>query len=263
MREKTLNLASCGVGRMGSLVAAIARERGHRVALELDSRTNVEGSGLTRETLGGVDVVLEFSRAPAALLNARRAAESGCAIVIGTTGWDDAPAAQDEFARLARVHGVGVLAAPNFSLGMRIFRRIVEAAAAAASRDGEVDLWIEEAHHAGKADHPSGTALMLARTALDRLPRKRSILTALPDGPVPKDGLLVTSARGGFEPGLHRVVIDSAEETITLVHRARSRRAFAAGAVRAAEWLAGRKGLFTLDDMLDDMPPDGGRGENP
>ena len=250
MTKKQLTVAACGIGRMGCLVASIARERGHRVALELSSMTNVEGSGLTPNALRGVDVVLEFSRASAALLNARRAAEAGCAVVVGTKGWESESTAQAEFARLAEVHGVGILAAPNFSLGMRVFRKIVEAAAAAASADEELDLWIEEVHHAGKADHPSGTALMLARVALERLPRKREILTELPAGAVPRDRLLVTSSRGGYEPGMHRVVIDGREECITLVHQARSRRAFAAGAVRAAEWLAGRRGLFTLDDML-------------
>jgi 4-hydroxy-tetrahydrodipicolinate reductase len=249
MTRKTLTFASCGIGRMGSLVASIARERGHRVALELDSKTNVEGSGLSREAMRGVDVVFEFSRAGAALLNARRAAEGGCAVVVGTTGWDEARA-REELMRLAEVHGVGIMAAPNFSLAMRIFRKIVEAAALAAANDAELDVWIEESHHAGKADHPSGTALMLARTALEHLPRKHDILTLLPDGPVPRDRLLVTSSRGGYEPGLHRVVIDGADECITLVHQARSRRAFASGAVRAAEWLAGRKGCYTLDDML-------------
>jgi len=248
--KTSLTLASCGVGRMGSLVAAVARERGHAVPLRLDSKSNVEGSGLSPEALRGVDVVLEFSRASAALLNARRAAEAGCAVIVGTTGWADESRAREELMRLAQAHGVGIIAAPNFSLGMRILRQLVEAAARAAGHDDELDVWIEESHHAGKADHPSGTALMLARTALEHLPHKHELLTELPPGRVPRDRLLVTSSRGGYEPGLHRIVIDGEDECITLVHQARSRRAFASGAVRAAEWLAGRKGWYTLDDML-------------
>ncbi len=250
MTDRKLAVAACGVGRMGAAVAAIAEERGHRVALRLDSRTNREGAGLSRESLRGVDVVLEFSVPATALINARRAAEAGCAVVLGATGWDREPGARDELARIQARTGAGILAAPNFSLGMRLFRKVVEEAAALVDADAELDIWLEEAHHAGKADHPSGTALLLARAILDRVERKRDLLAELPDGPVPPDRLLVTAARGGWQPGLHRVVIDGAEESITLVHEARSRRAFALGAVRAAEWLAGRQGLFTLDDMF-------------
>lgn len=246
---KRLSVTCCGSGRMGSLVAAIARERGHEVRV-LDSKSNAGGAGLSREALRGVDVVVEFSVASSALDNVRRAALAGCPIVLGATGWDREPGATDALRRIQEETGVGLLWSPNFSLGMHLFRKVVEEAASLLAADAELDAWIEEAHHAGKADHPSGTALLLARAILDRVPRKTGLLTSLPEGPVPRDLLLVASARGGHQPGLHRVVLDGAEESITLVHEARSRRAFALGAVRAAEWLAGRRGWFTLDDML-------------
>lgn len=242
--RRPLSLVLLGLGRMGRLVDDIARDRGHAVVARL-GREDSE-----RALPQGTDVAIDFSRAEAVLANARRAAEAGCDLVVGTTGWDRAAPARAELAALAERAGIGVVAAPNFSFGMFLFRRMAEHAARLAALDEDLDAWIEEAHHRGKADHPSGTALALANTVLGALPGKTSILSQLPEGPVPPDGLVVAVSRGGHVPGTHRLVLDGPDETITLEHAARSRRAFASGAVRAAEWVRGRKGIFTLDHVL-------------
>jgi 4-hydroxy-tetrahydrodipicolinate reductase len=245
MSEKRLKVAVIGHGRMGRLVEAIALERGHRVGAVFAG----PGAPATGE-LEGHDVAIEFTRPEAARANLERCLEAGVPVVTGTTGW----AGPEEMSRLRAVcesSGTGLLFAPNFAIGVFLFRRIVQRAAELIATDELFDLWIEESHHRGKADWPSGTALALANDALARLPRKTSIRHGAPDGPARPEELLVSSSRGGHEPGLHRVLIDAPDETIELVHRARSRRVFASGAVRAAEWLAGRDGFHSLADFLD------------
>ena len=185
--RQSLGLALCGRGRMGAMVADIARERGHRVLVQLGAAENPGGRGLSPSALEGVDVVADFSAAPAVLDNVRAAARAGRRVVLGTTGWDSQPAAHEELARIVKESGIGLIASPNFSLGMHLFKKLVETAASLAAADDEIDVWLEEAHHAGKADHPSGTALLLARSMLRRLPHKTGLLTSLPDGKVPHE----------------------------------------------------------------------------
>lgn len=264
MRDDTpaaepLTLGLLGTGRMGRLVESLALERGHRVGLRLDIHNNEGGTGLTERALAGIDVLIDFSQPGAVLQNVRGAAAHKKNMVLGTTGWDRTPGAAEEARRLVEEAGTGLIFSPNFSLGMRLFRRVAEAAADLAAADREIDVWIEEAHHRGKADHPSGTALALAHALLARLPGKERIVTTLPAGPVAPSDLVVTAARGGSVPGEHRVLLDAAEESIELVHRVRSRSTFALGAVRAAEWVRGRSGFFTLDDMLQAREEEGSR----
>jgi 4-hydroxy-tetrahydrodipicolinate reductase len=246
-----LTLAVIGRGRMGQLVAEVARERGHRVALQLGSRDNAHGAGLGAAALAGIDVALEFTTPEAAPANVERCLEGGVSVVSGTTGW----AGGERTARLAELaerRGAALVLAPNFALGVLLFRRLVQRAAELVAGDELLDLWIEEAHHRGKRDAPSGTALALAHDVLARLPRKQVLRTAAPEagGAARPEELVLVSARGGSEPGLHRVVVDAPDETIELVHRVRSRRVFALGALRAAEALGGRTGLVELEHLL-------------
>ena len=261
-RGRSLNIGVCGMGRLGKLIDGIATERGHVISLRLDAESNANGAGLTREALSGVDAIIDVSSAAAVETNVARAAAAGVNIVVGTTGWDRGALARERVEGIALEAGIGLLIAPNFALGARLFARIVEAAARICASQEELDLWIEEAHHRGKVDHPSGTALALARSVLAETPWKRTIVTELPDGPVPPESLVVSSSRGGYEPGLHRLIIDLPEENIEIRHVARSRRAFALGAVRAAEWIAGRQGVFTMDHVIGGAPDqDAPRGE--
>ncbi len=244
MSENPLRIAIIGHGRMGRLVEQIAVERGHRVGAVFGGPEPPASSELK-----GHDVAIEFTRPEAARANLERCLEAGVPVVTGTTGWAG-PEDFDALRESCESSGTGLLFAPNFAIGVFLFRRLVQRAAELMADDELFDLWIEESHHRGKADWPSGTALALAGDALERLPRKTSLRHGAPDGPARPEELLVSSARGGYEPGLHRVVIDAPDETIELVHRARSRRVFASGAVRAAEWLAGRGGFHSLTDFL-------------
>jgi 4-hydroxy-tetrahydrodipicolinate reductase len=236
---------------MGCLLREAAAERGHRVALELGSRDNRQGAGLTAAALAGVDVALEFTEPGAAAVNVERCLERGVDVVSGTTGWAD-PERLARLGALAASRGAALLVAPNFALGLLLFRRLVRGAAALAAEDELVDLWIEETHHRHKRDAPSGTALALARDVLDCLPRKQTVRAGGPQPGAPADPseLAVVSVRAGHEPGLHRVVLDSPEETIELVHRVRSRRVFALGALRAAEAIGSRTGLIELESLF-------------
>ena len=238
---RPLSLAVVGRGRMGRLVEAVARERGHRVELALSAAENPDGAGLNAQSLAGIDLAIEFSTPAAAPRNVEACLERGVSVLTGTTGWADAEGAA-RLGMLAERSGAALLIAPNFALGVLLFRLLVRRAAELLAGDDQgFDLWIEETHHKGKRDAPSGTALALAEDVLGRMPGLR------------REELPVRSTRGGHEPGLHRVVLDATDETIELVHRARSRRVFAVGAVRAAEWLGGRTeltGLVGLEDMM-------------
>jgi 4-hydroxy-tetrahydrodipicolinate reductase len=223
-------VALIGMGKMGRALAALAPDRGFRVVAELDP-ARPGYAGITRESLAGAQVAIEFTTPAAAPANARACAAAGCPVVVGTTGWyDQLPSVAAEIERV----GGAILTAPNFSVGVAVFDRVVaEAARLFAQLDG-FDAHLVETHHAAKKDAPSGTAGALARTASAALGR------AIP----------VTSIRTGHVPGTHEVVFDAPFEQVRLVHEARDRRVFAEGALVAARWLVGRRGAFTMADVL-------------
>ncbi|MFL5618692.1 MAG: 4-hydroxy-tetrahydrodipicolinate reductase [Gemmatimonadaceae bacterium] len=223
-------LALIGMGKMGRALATLAPERGFRVVAELD-RAQADYAGITRETLRGAQVAIEFTMPDAAPGNARACAAAGCPVVVGTTGWyDQLPAVAAEIERA----GGALLTAPNFSVGVAVFDRVVAEAAHLFAQLQGFDVHLIETHHAAKKDAPSGTAAALAKTASDGLGR-----------PVP-----VTSIRTGHVPGTHEVVFDAPFEQVRLVHEARDRRVFAEGALVAARWLVGRRGVYTMADVL-------------
>ncbi|MEO8561237.1 MAG: dihydrodipicolinate reductase C-terminal domain-containing protein [bacterium] len=223
-------LALIGMGKMGRALAALAPERGFRVVAQLDP-TRPDYAGVNAGTLAGAQVAIDFTAPDSAAANARACAAAGCPVVVGTTGWYDAlPAVAADIERA----GGAMLTAPNFSVGVAVFDRVVaEVARLFASLDG-FDAHLVETHHAAKKDAPSGTAGMLARTAEDALGR------AIP----------VTSIRVGHVPGTHELIFDAPFEQVRLVHEARDRRVFAEGALLAARWLVGRRGVFTMQDVL-------------
>jgi len=248
----SLRLAVIGRGRMGHLIAEVAVERGHTVVLHLGHEALAAGE-LTAPALAETDVVVDFSHGDAVPATVTTAAAAGVNVVLGTTGWDRDASVRAQLQATVEMSGIGLLDAPNLAIGMSRFRRLVELAARLYAGDADADMWIEETHHAGKVDHPSGTALALGEQILRQLPWKQHLGTQLPSGPLSRSTLLVSSVRAGRNPGEHRVLIDSTDEAIELVHRAHSRRVFASGAVRAAEWLFGRRGWFALDDFDADI----------
>ena len=226
-----VSLALIGMGKMGRALAALAPERGFRVVAELDP-ARPGYSGISRDSLSGAQVAIEFTTPDAAPSNVRSCAAAGCPVVVGTTGWySELPAITAEVER----SGGAILTAPNFSVGVAVFDRVVAEAARLFGQLGVFDAHLVETHHAAKRDAPSGTAGALAKTASGALGRE----------------IPITSIRTGHVPGTHEVVFDAPFEQVRLVHEARDRRVFAEGALVAARWIVGRRGVFTMADVLD------------
>lgn len=235
MTEASVRLAIIGLGRMGRAVEELASTRGFEIVARLDAAHNRDGGGITPESLRGAQVAVEFTEPGAALANIHAALAARCPIVVGTTGWyASLPLVLNE---VARTDGA-LLWAPNFSIGVHIFERVVEEAARLASTAPGFDAHIVETHHAAKKDAPSGTAGRLAQTVRHAAGRE-----------VP-----VTSIRVGSVPGTHELLLDAPFEQIRLEHVARDRRVFAEGALIAARWLVGRRGVFQMSDVLKTSP---------
>jgi 4-hydroxy-tetrahydrodipicolinate reductase len=242
-----LNIAIIGYGRMGKEVELVAKEKGLRVASIITEENNTGGLGITPDSLKGVDVCIDFSVPTAALDNIEAVADCGKSMVVGTTGWYDR---LEHVRKLVKEKKIGFLYASNFSLGVNIFSQIVMDASRLFDRYSDYDVSIHEVHHKGKADSPSGTALSLGSTILQSMKRKTELLHETPHGQIKPHQLHVTSTRIGSVTGTHTVLFDSECDSIELVHRAKGRRGFALGAVVAAEWLKGKKGFYTMRDVI-------------
>jgi len=225
-------LAIIGDGKMGQAIRQLAVERGWRVTALVGERENADGVGITRQSLGEPEVAVEFTQPDAAVANAVACLRAGVPVVVGTTGWYDS---LQQVTRIATETGTGLLWSPNFSLGVNVLIELSRYAARLMSKLEDFDAHIIETHHSKKKDAPSGTAIAIAKAASDALER-----------PIP-----TTSVRTGSVPGTHELVFDAAFEQLSLIHTARDRRVFAEGALTAADWLVGRKGVFTMRDVLE------------
>jgi 4-hydroxy-tetrahydrodipicolinate reductase len=219
-----------GHGRMGRLVESLAPGYGASVAGVIDEHSDARA--IADGSFGEVDVAIDFTLANAVPQNLPQLAARGISVVIGTTGWQaHEPAMRDVAAKA----GIGVLAASNFSLGMNVFQLVVEEAARRFAAHNEFGAWIHEAHHDQKKDAPSGTAMTL----------KQGIEAAGYARPID-----VSSTRAGSIPGTHTIGFDGPSETIELIHTVRDRAVFARGALTAAKWLVGKRGWFSMRDVL-------------
>jgi 4-hydroxy-tetrahydrodipicolinate reductase len=220
-----------GAGKTGSLVAEAARDRGHEVET-LRSGDNPRSSALTPAKLTSIDVVIDFTTPGCVLDHIRASVAAGKNMVVGTTGWyDEIPRVRDE----VEAHRTGFVFGSNFSIGVNLFFDLVRAACPALKHLYFPQIY--ERHHVDKKDAPSGTAATIQRIFEEHAGRE----------------IEITSFREGEVVGMHEVVLDSALDTIYLCHDAKSRRAFAEGAVRAAEWIAGKKGFFEFQDIWREM----------
>src|SRR5262245_51968073 len=221
-----------GYGRMGQLVGELAPQYECEVAGIVDPQTPSQSATLDDERLRGIDVAIDFSLPDAVPVNLPAIARLGLNAVVGTTGWrSHEPALR----KIVADSGMGIVAAPNFSAGVVMFEAIVARAAALAAAQPEFGAWLHETHHVMKKDAPSGTALLL-KSAMERAGYARPID--------------VSSTRAGYVPGIHTIGFDGPAESITLSHSARDRSAFARGALQAARWVAGKRGWFTMHDVL-------------
>jgi 4-hydroxy-tetrahydrodipicolinate reductase len=227
-----MRLAFVGDGRMSRAVQQLAAEHGHVIQGVITGAENRDGDALTRDRLQNAEVVIEFTRPASAPDNLLRLAALRLPTVCGTTGWQDR---LPEIAGAVTAHRAALLHSPNFSVGVQLFLRAARDLARRFAGWPGFEAFVVETHHAAKRDAPSGTALRL-----QDLLRAGDGARTFP----------ITSVRGGHAPGTHEVIYDAPFETIRLAHEARSRMAFAAGALQAAEWLRGREGVFTFDQML-------------
>jgi len=234
---------------MGRAVEEVAKARGHEVVACIDIDDSRQGGGIDRHRLGGADAAIEFTVPEAAVSNLVRLAECGIDTVSGTTGWFDR---LSEVEKAVEDAGTGLVYAPNFSLGVQLFFRLARLASRLADGLDEYDVHVAESHHRHKVDHPSGTAAKLAAILLEELSGKQRWELGTGDGAIDPAVLQVTSVRAGEVPGVHAVALEGPDDRIEVRHEARGRTGFARGAVAAAEWVHGRKGIFTLDDMLAD-----------
>ena len=217
---------------MGKLVDQLSESYGFEVVGRLDVDDNRGGAGITAELVREVDVAIDFSVAGAVVDTLPRLAAHGVNLVVGTTGW---AAEKDAMRKIVEDTGIGVVVAANFSLGVNLFLALAERAAQLFGSHEEFGAWIHELHHAAKVDAPSGTALAL-RQEMERSGYARTIDMA--------------STRVGAAPGTHTVGFDGPSETIALTHTTRDRATFARGALEAARWVQGRRGWFSMRDVL-------------
>ena len=236
-------LGLIGYGRMGHEVERLARDRGYELAAVFDSKN----LPLRERVDGVVDVLIDFSHPTAVWPNMQRLEGTPVPVVIGSTGWH---AHLDALTRMVDHHQMTVFHAANFSIGMNLFLRVARKAAALMNDFDDYDVWLHETHHCGKRDSPSGTAKVLGDILLEELDRKQQISIEPVQGLIPPGVLQMSSSRGDKVPGEHVVSFYYDADTLVLTHRARNRSGFALGALRAAAWVMGRKGMFTMDDML-------------
>ncbi len=229
-----MKLALIGYGAMGQLVAKLANEQGQELAVTFASRDGERGIDDLANSLRGCDVAIDFSAASAVRRNVEACARAGVPLVEGTTAWNDD---LDDVKKIVAEHDGALIYGANFSVGVQVYYRIAARAAELFRGLESYDAFIEEAHHKRKRDAPSGTAVHLRRLVAKALGR---------DVPV-------TSTRAGYIPGTHRLGFDSVADQIMLTHTARSREGFAAGALVAARWIVGRKGVYEFSEVFDEI----------
>ena len=221
-----------GYGKMGQLIGELAKSYDCEVAGIVDPMSSAHMGDIGDPRWEGVDVAIDFTSPDAVMTNVPALARRGINVVLGTTGWQQH---ETELRKAVADAGSGIVAAPNFSTGVALFEAMVAYAAKVMADQPEFGAWLHEAHHAMKKDVPSGTALKLKRTM------------ELAGYPRPID---MSASRAGYIPGTHTIGFDGPSESMTLTHTARDRSGFARGALAAARWVKGRRGWFTMQDVL-------------
>ena len=228
-----MKFALIGYGKMGKMVETVAVARGHDIVVKIDYAGNEQGQALTKANLGGCDAAINFGTPESAVMTIDKVTSLGVSMVVGTTGWNQH---QTEVKKMVETRNVGLVYGSNFSIGVNLFFRIAQIAAAKFREYPEYEPWIYEIHHSAKLDAPSGTALKLEQLVEGEYSGNKKIIPS--------------SNRAGAHPGTHTLGFDAQADTVTITHTARSRAGFADGAVRAAEWIATRKGFHEFSDTL-------------
>ena len=243
-----MKIALIGYGKMGHEIEQVLLSRGHSVALIIDQDN---AHDLCAEKLAGVDVAIEFTTPTTAYSNVRTCIECGTPVVSGTTGWHDK---LEELQALCREKNSSMIWSSNYSLGVNITFRLNRYLAELMNRFEGYNVAIEEIHHTQKKDAPSGTAITLASDIISRLDRKRSWHCIEPQKGEESDNkegsIEIVSLREGSVPGTHTVRYQSDDDILEIKHTLKSRSALATGAVIAAEFICGKVGVFTMDDLF-------------
>lgn len=237
-----MKVAIIGYGKMGHEIEQVLLQRGHSVALIIDQNN---ADDLCAEKLAGVDVAIEFTTPTTAYSNVRTCIECSTPVVSGTTGWHDRLV---ELQELCREKNSSMIWSSNYSLGVNITFRLNRYLAELMNRFDAYNVDIEEIHHTQKKDAPSGTAISLANDILARVERKSEWVN---EPTTNAEAIEITSLREGTVPGTHTVTYTSEDDKIEIKHTLFSRRALALGAVVAAEFIAPKKGVFTIDDLFE------------
>ncbi|MDR0785569.1 MAG: 4-hydroxy-tetrahydrodipicolinate reductase [Treponema sp.] len=256
-----MKIALIGYGKMGRRLEETAAFQEHETVAVIDPYTKektsllgalIEESIADSKNLGKADVALEFSKPDVAFENLKRLSDMQMPTVAGTTNWYDKLA---EFKTMVETNGSSAVYAPNFSLGVNLFYRIAQYAAKLYNPFEECDVGGFEIHHKDKQESPSGTAKVLVERVMSEFKRKKRVVWEAVDRKIEAEELHFTSMRIGAVPGTHSLIFDSYADNVQITHIARNRYGFTHGALSAAEWLIAkpRKGVFTIDDVLNDL----------
>lgn len=244
-----MKIALLGYGKMGKAIEKIAEAKGHEIVYRVDLNNAFDFLPLS---LQNVDVAIDFSMPTAAVDNILKCFEAKVPIVVGTTGWYDQ---FDVIKEKCQAEGQSMVYSSNFSIGVNIFYK-VNKILAEIMKSQDYDVMINEVHHTAKKDHPSGTALTLAKQIMEEIEKKEKIKDRLifdnetPSQSTKPNELLIESHREGEVMGDHTVRYENVIDIIEITHSAKSRYGFAKGAIMAAEWIVGKKGIYTIDDIL-------------
>jgi 4-hydroxy-tetrahydrodipicolinate reductase len=236
-----MKIALIGYGKMGHMIEEIAIQRGHEVVLKIDVNNPQD---FNKQTISKATVAIEFTNPESAFQNVMKALELGVPVVSGSTGWNNK---LDEARNYCKQNNGSFLHTSNFSVGVNIFFEVNKLLAKMMSSQPEYDITMREIHHTAKRDAPSGTAVTLAEQVLSNLPRKKNWVNQAAQT---KEELSIISERIDPAPGTHYVKYASEVDDIEIIHTAHSRKGFALGAVLAAEFIADKKGVFSMQDVL-------------
>jgi 4-hydroxy-tetrahydrodipicolinate reductase len=236
-----MKLALIGYGKMGQAIEEIALQRGHKIVLKIDVDNINE---FTKENLAKADAAVEFTGPHSAYENVKKLMQTGTATVCGSTGWLEK---LDEIQQLCKQTNGAFVYASNYSVGVNIFFEVNKRLAALMSKHDDYEIQVTEIHHTQKKDAPSGTAITLAEQILENISRKTKWVNHISDN---IDELEIISERIDPAPGTHKIKYTSAIDDIEIIHTAHTRKGFALGAVLAAEFLAGKKGIYGMKEVL-------------
>ncbi|HOJ64308.1 MAG TPA: 4-hydroxy-tetrahydrodipicolinate reductase [Spirochaetota bacterium] len=247
-----MRVALVGYGKMGKQIEIILKkEKSYEKIVRIDKfNKEADFSEVNRDSLKDIDVAIDFSTPESAIDNIKKYVECRVNVVMGTTGWYD----KLEDVKTIVGNNIGFIWSGNFSLGVNIFFRIIKESARIINKfSDQYDILSYELHHKEKKDSPSGTAMMIGNILLNGISKKEKIITEKLNRKIENNEIHIASVRGGYIDGTHTVIFDSVADTIELTHRARSREGFAIGAVKACEWIYGKKGFFNIDDFMNDI----------